>query len=231
MTPEPRPDLSLEIPRLRSRSAAERGRAADQLAPWLAKKVYPLLRFLTRNPGDARELAVTVVGQVVLKLGLGLYRKRPDADFLAWAFTVARNEWRQWKREREDTVSLETMGGEMAAPPIEEEEESAERMAAREAVHEALAALPEKDRRLLELRFFQGGLNHREVGDELGITTVNARVRSLRLLRRLRERLALDSRIQIWRCTLFRDQTKQPTTQQPNKTMAHQEIETANQRR
>lgn len=60
-------------------------------------------------------------------------------------------------------------------------------------VREALAALPERDREVLVLRHLED-LSAREAGEVLGLTEGAVRVRHMRALHRLRERLGADFR-------------------------------------
>jgi RNA polymerase sigma-B factor len=61
----------------------------------------------------------------------------------------------------------------------------------REALSPLLAALPERERRILLLRFF-GGMTQTEIGAELGISQMHVSRLLSRTLDRLRRRLAMD---------------------------------------
>ncbi len=89
-----------------------------------------------------------------------------------WLFAVARNAAAQVaRRDRRPDVNLMVLDGEEAA----QEEAALTRMM----VHAAVARLPEKERAVLELAYFDD-LSHSQIADQLSLPlgTVKTRVRS-----------------------------------------------------
>lgn len=76
--------------------------------------------------------------------------------------------------------------GDLLASPDDREQEEAE---ARVVLAPVVRALGQRDRRILEMRFFEG-LTQREIGDELGVTQMQVSRLLTRILRNLRRTLS-----------------------------------------
>jgi RNA polymerase sigma-70 factor (ECF subfamily) len=152
--------------------------------------VDPVYRFLYSRVGN-REDAEDLTSEVFLKASRQLDTGRSEASVAAWLFTVARtvlaDHWRRYYRAvpsvRMDNVLMAEMP---AAPgPAERSEQMDQRVA------EVLEKLPDRYRRVLELRFLLG-YSLRETAQELGITPENVKViqhRALAKAAQLGERL------------------------------------------
>jgi RNA polymerase sigma-70 factor (ECF subfamily) len=101
-----------------------------------------------------------------------------------WLYRIARNRWRKWcrdSRRHEPGDGTEALASSLLAP-----DDSAERSEFVRAATDALAALPRPDREAIALRYW-GDLDHRRIGQVLGIPTSLARWRVHRARARLRE--------------------------------------------
>jgi RNA polymerase sigma-70 factor (ECF subfamily) len=136
-------------------------------------------RFLYSRVGN-REDAEDLTSEVFLKATQGLDRDRPEASIAQWLFTVARtvlaDHWRRYYRSGapvplDDTRAHEIPQGETAAPT----ERSAQ------LVERVLSRLPDRYRRILELRFLLG-YSIAEAAREMQITPENAKVLQHRAL-------------------------------------------------
>lgn len=144
------------------------------LAVLLERHGPPLFRFVFRLSGS-REEAEEVVQDAFLRL----YERPPepretsDPNLGGWlrvvaariAFNVRRGEQR--RRQREGALAAAAVAHE-SAPEIEDPSLTAERAEERQHVRLALAALPERQRRLLLLR--HSGLRYAEIAAALGVS-------------------------------------------------------------
>lgn len=144
-----------------------------------------VFRFLHRRSGRM-ELTADLTQQTFLKAMLALPRYQPrGAPFRAWLFRIALNEIRMhWRRRKEMTMEL---GLKEVAPLAEETGLDLEEAQLGRLSH-ALSKLGEDQARLIELRYFDG-LSFAEVGQVIGIGEDAAKMRTHRVLRRLRELL------------------------------------------
>lgn len=144
------------------------------------------------EPFEAEDQAVSLISDIVLKVLGGHYQRREDGSFRAWIFAVLRtavkDSWRKRRRQlpsaflREDT-------------PQEEPNSSDPYLDLILAVREAIAALPEMTRRVIQLRDLEGERGYEDIASELGITPGAARVRHSRAMAQLAELLESDYRV------------------------------------
>ena len=148
--------------------------------------VYNYFRVLVTAPDEAEELTAETFLRVVR------HAARFDANKASartWILRIARNVMRdQWRTDRRrKRAPVETLRDlEFDAPSPEErlirEEEVAQVLA-------GIARLPEADQELISLRY-NGGLEHRDIAQLLGIRETAVRTRLWRALARLREAMA-----------------------------------------
>ena len=143
----------------------------------------PIFRFVFRRTAD-ESLTADLCSQVFLKAlqKLGKYQYR-GVPFSAWLYRIATNEVTQHFRDagKHRTVSVD----DHHLQQIAEEMESRRSFT----VEQMIAQLPnlrERDVQILELRFFEQR-SFREVAEILEITESNAKVRTYRVLERLRK--------------------------------------------
>jgi RNA polymerase sigma-70 factor (ECF subfamily) len=151
--------------------------------PLYDRYVGRIYAFAYRRTGEAA-LAQDVTSATFEKALKNLPRFRwQGVGFGAWLYRIARNEIAQaYRRARaagpllEWHVLDETIAG------------NGHRDGAHDALHAAFAALPDSDRELLTLRFFED-LSSRELAEVLGCSVNNVYVRVHRALQRLRAEL------------------------------------------
>ncbi|MBO8142825.1 MAG: sigma-70 family RNA polymerase sigma factor [Firmicutes bacterium] len=146
-----------------------------------------------------REAAEDVTQEVFLRVYRRLHTYRQEADFRTWLLRIAYNacidHLRQWRRRREQLVSLD--GGEApmdaAALPAEGPQASdpharAERREFAQVLQQALLQLTEKHRAVIVLHDMHG-LSYEEVGKVLGCSLGTVKSRLFYARRALREQL------------------------------------------
>jgi RNA polymerase sigma-70 factor (ECF subfamily) len=140
-----------------------------------ARYLDPVYRFLYSRVGN-REDAEDLTSEVFLKATRQLDSERPEASIAQWLFTVARtvlaDHWRRYYRNggRPATLDDIQLGDASIEAPTPSRSEDSARLVA-----EVLAALPERYRRVLELRFLRG-YSIVETAREMGITPENVKV-------------------------------------------------------
>ena len=162
----------------------------------LFKRVYPKLFFYARGIVGNDDDAEDVIEDVFVEL----WRRRDDIEWgdkieayiYRAVFTRAINLLRMANRS-EEQLSLLTTFNDRRMGFLESEignpQHDAEMDDIRQAINEALSALPPKSRQVFQMSYIDG-LHHQEIADELGISvrTVEAHIyTALRLLRKLLE--------------------------------------------
>lgn len=156
------------------------------LQPW-NDPIFGFLLQLLRNRQDAEDAAQETFIRIVK--GLAKYEHR--GAFRAWIFQIARNQAaltafrRQRLHAREIAMEPEDLH---AVPQPAEEHDLAAQMELAAELRLAVAALPEAEREVVELRLNED-LKFREIADRTGapLNTVLGRMRNA--VRRLRETL------------------------------------------
>lgn len=140
--------------------------------------------FVFRRTGND-ELAGDLVSNTFLKALLSLKKyEYKGVPFSAWLFRIAINEVNMFfrKSERERTVSLEKSDlGKMIAEAGEKDSDENQQL-----LLKALRTLSSEEMQLIELRFFEKRA-FAEAGEILGITENNAKVRTYRILDKLKQ--------------------------------------------
>jgi RNA polymerase sigma-70 factor (ECF subfamily) len=142
-----------------------------------AARIYS---FIYAKVGN-REAAEDLTSQVFLKAARWLGDDRSAASIRGWLYTTARSTivdyWREQSRYQQ--VSLD----EVEAVLFYGTDMPAEASRTRARALRILAALPERYREVLRLRFLHG-YTAGEIADELGLAVENVRVLQMRALRR-----------------------------------------------
>lgn len=173
--------------------AAQRDPA--QFRPLYTRYFDPIFRYVFRRTADENvtaDLCSQVFLRAMQKLHEYEYRGVP---FSAWLYRIAGNEIAQYYRsvQRSRVVSAP----EETLPELAEEMETATDLAWEEILPELLDTLSEADLQLLELRFFEQR-PFKEVADMLNIKESNAKVKTYRILQRLKRTMlerGLDKRL------------------------------------
>lgn len=168
------------------RQAIEAARTDPRrFAPLYERYFTDIFRFIHRRAGQA-ELTADLTQQTFLKalLALPKYQVR-GLPFRAWLYRIALNELRMhWRKRKEQAMDLsfaEVRG-------LSEEMGLAEDVEAMRRLAIALSRLARDQARLVELRYFDG-LSFAEVAQVLGIGEDAAKMRTHRVLGRLRQYL------------------------------------------
>ncbi|GJM32796.1 MAG: ECF subfamily RNA polymerase sigma factor [Saprospiraceae bacterium] len=164
---------------------------AAQDNPALFRPLYnryyePIFRFVLRRTADEM-LSADLCSQIFLKAmqRLASYNFR-GVPFSAWLYRIASNEVAQHYRasNKSRVVSIEdTNLGDMA----EEMDEESNELLYKQLIG-ALDDLKANDLQLVELRFFEQR-PFKEIADILGMTESNAKVKTYRILERLKKKL------------------------------------------
>ena len=148
--------------------------STQDLEQVFSRYLDPVYRFLYSRVGN-REDAEDLTSEVFLKATRQLDSKRAEASVAQWLFTVARtvlaDHWRRYYRGGAPLPLDDERAAEIAEEPVSvNSSESTTRLVA-----EVLAALPERYRMVLELRFLRG-YSVQETARELGVTPENVKV-------------------------------------------------------
>jgi RNA polymerase sigma-70 factor, ECF subfamily len=133
------------------------------------KRLYAYCLRALGSHEDAQDMFQTI--------SLTVYDKRAsfsDGSFAAWLFTIARNSCLKGLRQRKHTVEFTE-----DLPPAEEAERHSGDFMLREALHRAIAELPDEFREALEMKYFDD-LPYEDIASTLGITVSLAKVRVFR---------------------------------------------------
>jgi RNA polymerase sigma factor (sigma-70 family) len=158
--------------------------AADRYADWHevyddnVVRIHRLMYGKVGNRPDAEDLTAEVFLAALGPLRLSVSRGEVRAYLLRTAQTVLASFWRRRLGVEVTTINLDTGTVSLAADPAPEEPSghSAER------AQQILAALPDRYRRVLELRFVEG-CSVRDAADAMGVSLANAKVLQHRALR------------------------------------------------
>jgi RNA polymerase sigma-70 factor (ECF subfamily) len=174
--------------------AAARGDPAAwrELVHRYSRRVYALAKSRCRNEDVAEEIAQSVFATVAAKLGSGQYTEH--GKFESWLFRVAMNRVRDTvrrARRRPETHDDQALAEQPDRSAPGRSEESGLDRAAIGRLRDAMAALSEADREVIELRH-HGGLSFRQMSEILDEPVGTLLARHHRALRKLKETLETD---------------------------------------
>lgn len=112
--------------------------------------------------------------------------KYMGVPFSAWLYKIAINEVRQFFRQRKNFPRMVCLTESDFAEIKQETVEESKYEHAYELVPKLLSQLNENELQCIELRFFEKK-SFKEIGFTLGLTEVNAKVRTYRILKKLKE--------------------------------------------
>jgi RNA polymerase sigma-70 factor (ECF subfamily) len=154
--------------------------------PLYSRYYEPIFRFIFRRTSDEM-LTGDLCAQVFLKAMQKLKNYQfKGVPFSAWLYRIASNEVAQHFRDiqKNRVVSIE----ENSVSDMMEEVEMGDLGAHRQLLIDTLNDMKDEEVQLIEMRFFE----HRafkEIADILGITESNAKVKTYRLLEKMKKRM------------------------------------------
>lgn len=162
--------------------------ALDRLYELYADRLYRYVWYRVRDADLAEDLAAEIFVQVIQSVpAFRISARDTVAIFSGWLFRIAHNYLYHFyrRREREETVTLpaERPAETMDLTRLVEDQER------EEALHAAIASLPEAQHEVLILRFWER-MSHAEVGKVMGRSEGAVKVLQHRALAALRRILA-----------------------------------------
>ena len=180
----------------RVRSLLKRARGGDERAFTTLYDRYAgvVYRYLLRKSGHKETTEdVLIITFVNAWRALPRYEPREDTRFSTWLIAIAKNalidEQRKIARNRTADIDL-VMLAEVLPDDKPSPEAQAEKSLAADRVRSVVATLPEPQRTLIELRFFEG-FNVTETAERLGKSEGAIRVMQHRTLTTLRSALSI----------------------------------------
>jgi RNA polymerase sigma-70 factor (ECF subfamily) len=162
------------------RDLPSRTDATADLADVFSRYIEPIYQFLYARVGN-REDAEDLASATFLKASRQLDTGRSEASIAGWLFTVARtvlaDHWRKYYRHGV-LLPLDEFHLDTVTDPVTPAAELGER---ERLVTDILEALPQRYRRVLQLRFL-AGLSVRDTAQEMGVTPGNAKILQYRAL-------------------------------------------------
>ena len=153
--------------------------------PLYGRYFEPIYRFVFKRTAD-ESLAGDICSQVFLKAmqKLGNYNYQ-GVPFSAWLYRIASNEVAQHFRDQQKNrvVSVEDY---TISNLIDEVTEEGDFESTRQKLLQTLQELKEKDMLMIEMRFFESR-PFKEIADILEITESNAKVKTYRILERMKK--------------------------------------------
>lgn len=151
----------------------------------LYDKYYERIFMYVYQRMDDKDMAHDVVSQVFLKAITSLPKYEfKGVPFASWLYRIAKSEVYQVfrKEQAHRTVNIETAGLSDMMDNMEEDRYAG----FAPLLADAVAELEEDDLQLIEMRFFEKRA-FKEIGEILGITENNAKVKVYRILERLKK--------------------------------------------
>lgn len=151
----------------------------------LYNKYYERIFLFVWQRMDDKEVAHDVTSQVFLKAMQNLYKYEfKGVPFASWLYRIAKSEvytvFRQQQAQR--TVNIETSGLRDMVDEMEDDKYGPYL----EVLKESVTELEEEDMQFIEMRFFEKRA-FKEIADIFGITENNAKVKTYRILEKLKK--------------------------------------------
>lgn len=155
----------------------------------LYKKYYEQIFRYIHQRMDDKEMAFDITSQVFLKAMINLPKyKYKGVPFSSWLYRIAMSEVYQSFKDKKSTrtVNVDTSNVEDIIEEVEEDNTGE----MREALIEVIGDLPEVELQIIEMRYFEKR-SYREIGDILGMTENNAKVKAYRILEKLKKSFSM----------------------------------------
>lgn len=164
----------------------EAKRDPSKFAGVYEKYYEQIFRYIYQRVND-QDIAADICSQTFLKAMTNLYKfEFKGVPFGSWLYRIASNEMNLFFRENKKNrcVNVET---EALSDMIEETEEE-DNGAKREVLIDLLRSMEEDDLNLIEMRYFEKR-SFKEIGEILDITENNAKVKTYRIIERIKKKL------------------------------------------
>jgi RNA polymerase sigma-70 factor (ECF subfamily) len=163
------------------RALAGSGRAWRQLLGRYERRLYNHAVRLTGHRDDA----VDLTQEILMAVFRNLHTFRGDCPFSAWLFRIAAYRCTDHLRRRRVHDPFDETTGEWAGDGRTEPEAAAGTLRANDRLRAALGRLPDEQRLVVELKFFQQ-FTFEDIAAQLGISPNTAKTRLYAALRKLR---------------------------------------------
>ncbi|MFM7843485.1 MAG: RNA polymerase sigma factor [Planctomycetota bacterium] len=147
-------------------------------------------------PGDAEELAISTISDVIMSLDK--YRPGSGHSFKRWLYGICRRKRADEFRQRY-RLGVVTLNESQLANPVVPEPAPEVSSVPLEALADALAMLTAEDRHLIAARHRRVSVEYQQLALELNISPALCRKRFERAMKRLRRVLEQDPRTAAWR--------------------------------
>lgn len=162
--------------------------AASDFDAVYRKYYYPILAFLQTHVNETED-AQDLASAVFLSAYRNWEKYDPElASISTWLYCAARNQLKNYYRNRKPVISLELLMDRGEGDSLLEDARFQCVTEWREVLKHALASLPERNRQVVVLRYYAGKSNQ-EIAEILQITQENARVILTRSLKKLQNTL------------------------------------------
>ena len=134
---------------------------------------------------DNKEMAFDITSQVFLKAMINLPKyKYKGVPFSSWLYRIAMSEVYQSFKDKKSTrtVNVDTSNVEDIIDEVEQDHTGE----MKEVLIKVIGNLPEVELQIIEMRYFEKR-SYREIGDILGMTENNAKVKAYRIVEKLKK--------------------------------------------
>jgi len=155
----------------------------------LYKKYYEQIFRYIHQRMDDKEMAFDITSQVFLKAMINLPKyKYKGVPFSSWLYRIAMSEVYQSFKDKKSTrtVNVDTSNVEDIIEEVEQDNTGE----MRQALLEVIGDLPEVELQIIEMRYFEKR-SYREIGDILGMTENNAKVKAYRIVEKLKKSFSM----------------------------------------
>ncbi len=144
-------------------------------------KVCSWLKNKVSNPDDAEDIVSDAFAYYYKNLE---YYDQKKASPVTWLYVIVNSRWKNYMRDKKANDDI----AEIDLPGDSDIEQAFYLQELRDAIARALLTLPERQRTIVILSYFQGK-NSNEIAGMLGISSAYVRMELSRALRKLREPL------------------------------------------
>jgi len=166
-------------------NAIRREKAFTELIRRYQEKIYWVCRRMLKSHDDADDVAQNVF----VKIYNALDKFNEASQFFTWAYRIATNESINFMRAQKvrQAVGLDTLISEPAGKDAHPDEHI-EKGEQRQIIEEAIAELPEKQRKVFVMRYYQE-LSYEEIAEVLGTSIGGLKANYFHAFKKIEETL------------------------------------------